>query len=131
MIKQILFLLSLCLSREKNPQCITLYFYGSLPISLATLVGPFSRFPLSFMGCRKSTGQKSLLSRNSPYATFYTLGYTSKYQMRISVQYMQIVVILLKKTGKRGHWELVKEKRVKVGRAPAEDFAIKGGNSKR
>lgn len=54
-----------------------------------------------------------------------TLRCISKDHMRISVQYMQITAIWLKRNGKRRDLELVKEKRVKAaGRAEADDFAL-------
>ena len=106
-IKEVLFLLRLSVSRWKNPEgIITLYFYGSFPVSLATLVGPFPHFPLSFLRTEIPPHLPPLPPTPHPLI----LRYTSKHQVRIVIPHMQTVVILLKKTGKREARELAKEK---------------------
>lgn len=123
MIKQMSLPRSLCLPRWKNPQHSAWGFYGSSPISLTALAGP-SSFPRSLLRCRKHSGQQSPpQTHTDPVPHSVTLGCSSKYRGRISLQYTPMAVILLE-TGTRGYWELVREQSVEAAsRAHAWDFA--------
>lgn len=100
---------SLCVPRWKNPQYSARGFYGSSPISLTALAGPSSSFPQSLLRCRKHSGQQSPpQTHTDPVPHSVTLGCSSKYRGRISLQYTPMAVILLE-TGTRGYWELVRE----------------------
>lgn len=102
---------------------VSLYIFSSFPIPLATLVGPFSRCPLSFLKHRNHTGWKSLLSHNSPSAAFsYTGIHFQEPNENFYLTHKNCRYLTEENWEKRGLG--VGKERVKAGRAPAEGFAI-------